>query len=169
MTAIAYSKPEDPIEFTKELLHHLKAARDSNSPVLICFTEANIKSMFTVLDPFEKGLIVRAQLEGALANFGVDPILLGQIIGDENRNFNVDNFSKMIIDGLRQTLFPQEISHSHSVPFGALQRRSPHISLVVTLTRPRLIQSSLFCSQSSGMSSIGTFTCSFISFAFIPH
>jgi hypothetical protein len=106
-TAVAYFKPEDPVEFMKQLLHDLKAARDSNGPVLICFTEANIKSMFTVLDPFGKGQISRAQMEGALANFGVDPILFGQIIGDANGPFGIDDFTKLILDGLRQTLFPQ--------------------------------------------------------------
>jgi hypothetical protein len=74
--------------------------------VLICFTEANIKSMFTVLDPFDKGQISRAQMEGALANFGVDPILFGHILGDIKGPFGIDDFTKMILDGLRQTLFP---------------------------------------------------------------
>jgi hypothetical protein len=106
-TVIAYSRPEDPVEFMKALLHDLKTARDSNGPVLICFTEANIKSMFTVLDPFDKGVILRAQLEGALTNFGVGPILFRQIIGDANGSFGIGDFSKMIIEGLRQTLFPQ--------------------------------------------------------------
>jgi hypothetical protein len=106
-TAIAYSKPDNVVEFMKNLLTDLKSARDSNRPILICFTEANIKAMFSVLDPFDKGVVSRAQMEGALQNFGVDPELFETVIGNQNGPFAIDAFTQLIHDGLKQTLFPQ--------------------------------------------------------------
>lgn len=103
-TAIAYSKPEDPIPFIKQLLIDLKNARDSNGPLFVCFTPENVKSMWSVLDPFEKGTITRAQLEGAMLNFGTDRDLVAPIIGDNNGPFKFEEFSDMIQQGIRQTL-----------------------------------------------------------------
>ena len=105
-TAVAYSRPEDPVEFMKQILVDLKAARDSNSPVLICFTEDNIKSMFSVMDPFGKGTISRQQMEGALINFGTDQQLIGDILGDDQGPFDMEKFGRTIKTGVRQTLFP---------------------------------------------------------------
>jgi hypothetical protein len=105
-SAIAYTKPDDPVEFMKKLLQDLKSARDENKPILICFTEDNIKAMFTVLDPFGKGTVTRAQMEGALTNFGTDTVLFSTILGESNGPFGIDEFSKLIHEGIRQTLFP---------------------------------------------------------------
>ena len=105
-TAIAYSRPEEPVEFMKKLLVDLKAARDSDAPIFVCFTEENVKAMFSVLDPFNKGTITRAQMEGALNNFGTDPNLIGTIMGEAPGPFGFEEFSKMIQDGIKQTLFP---------------------------------------------------------------
>jgi hypothetical protein len=61
----------------KQLLRDLK----------IRFTEANITSMFAVLDPFNKGQISLIQMEAALANFGVDSFLFERILGEVNGPF----------------------------------------------------------------------------------
>ncbi|OHT11279.1 hypothetical protein TRFO_19386 [Tritrichomonas foetus] len=103
-TAIAYSKPEEPVPFIKQLLTDLKAARDSNGPVFVCFTQDNVKAMWTVLDPFEKGTITRPQLEGAMVNFGTDQELIPSIVGENNGPFQFDDFSNMIQQGIKQTL-----------------------------------------------------------------
>jgi hypothetical protein len=105
-TAVAYSKPDVPIPFIKPLLIDLKAARDEQKPILICFTEDNIKAMFTVLDPFNKGSVTRPQMEGALTNFGVDPLLFSSILGEGNGPYRLEEFSKLIQEGIKQTLFP---------------------------------------------------------------
>jgi hypothetical protein len=105
-TAVAYNKPEDPVPFIKQLLIDLKAARDSNKPVLVCFTEDNIKAMFTVLDPFNKGTVTRAQMEGALTNFGTDPVLFSSILGESPGPFKLEEFTNLINEGVRQSLFP---------------------------------------------------------------
>ena len=107
-TAIAYSQPEDPVSFLEQLLSDIKKARDSNEAIFICFSPENVKTMFTVLDPFNKGTITRAQFEGALRNFGVDLDLIPNIIGDGNGPYKIEEFSKAIQDGIRQTLFPQK-------------------------------------------------------------
>lgn len=103
-TAVAYSKPEDPVSFIKQVLIDLKTARDSNGPVFVCFTPENVKAMWTVLDPFEKGTITRLQLEGAMLDFGTDRDLVATIIGDNNGPFKFDDFSNLIQQGIRQTL-----------------------------------------------------------------
>jgi hypothetical protein len=104
--AIAYSKPDDPIPFIKQLLLDLKAARDENKPLLVCFTEDNIKAMFTILDPFNKGTVTRPQMEGALSNFGTDPVLFSSILGEAAGPFKLEEFSNLIHEGIKQTLFP---------------------------------------------------------------
>jgi hypothetical protein len=106
-TAIAYSKPDDVVEFIKNILKDLKTARDANRPILVCFTDANIRAMFSVLDPFDQGTVSRAQMEGALQNFGVDPVLFDQVVGEQTGPFSIDAFMQLVQDGLRQTLFPQ--------------------------------------------------------------
>ncbi|KAK8841152.1 EF-hand calcium-binding domain-containing protein 10 [Tritrichomonas musculus] len=103
-TAIAYSKPEDPVSFITQVLTDLKEARDNNGPIFVCFTPENVKAMWSVLDPFEKGSITRPQLEGAMLNFGTDNELIPTIIGENNGPFNFDDFSNMIQQGIRQTL-----------------------------------------------------------------
>jgi hypothetical protein len=105
-TAVAYSKPDDPIPFIKQILLDLKAARDENKPIFVCFTEDNIKAMFTVLDPFNRGSVTRAQMEGALANFGTDPVLFSLILGESPGPFKLEEFSNLIHEGVKQTLFP---------------------------------------------------------------
>jgi hypothetical protein len=106
-TAIAYSKPDNVVEFMKQILTDIKAARDADRPILVCFTEANIKAMFSVLDPFDKGVVSRSQMEGALQNFGVDPELFETVIGNQNGPFAIDVFTQLVRDGLKQTLFSQ--------------------------------------------------------------
>ena len=107
-TAVSYSRPDDPVEFMKQILTDLKKARDENAPILICFTEENIKSMFSVLDPFGKGTITRPQMEGALTNFGTEHDVIGEVLGDDQGPFDVDKFAKLIHAGVRQTLFPSK-------------------------------------------------------------
>jgi hypothetical protein len=104
-TAIAYSKPDNVMEFIRNLLTDLKAASVADRPILICFTEANIKALFSVIDPFDKGVVSRAQMEGALQSFGVDPELFDIVIGNQNGPFGIDAFTQLIQDGLKQTLF----------------------------------------------------------------
>lgn len=106
-SAVAYSRPEDPVAFMKQILVDLKNARDSNSSALICFNEENVKSMFSVLDPFGKGSITRPQMEGALINFGTDRELIGEVLGDDQGPFDMDKFARLIQAGVRQTLFPK--------------------------------------------------------------
>ena len=106
-TAVAYSKPEDPVAFLLNTVKQLKEARDNNGSVLICFTEADIKAMFTRLDPFNKGKITREQLEGSLLNFGTSKDLIEKVIGDEKGPFDETQFAKYINDGVKMTLFPQ--------------------------------------------------------------
>jgi hypothetical protein len=105
-TAISYSKPDDPIQFIKQLLIDLKTARDEKKPILICFTEDNIKAMFTIMDPFNQGTVTRPQMEGALTNFGTDPVLFSSILGESAGPFRSEEFSNLIHEGVRQTLFP---------------------------------------------------------------
>ena len=105
-TAVAYSKPDDPVPFLLKTVQQLKEARDSGSSVLVCFTEDDIKAMFTRLDPFNKGKITREQLEGSLLNFGTSPEIIGKVIGEERGPFDLDSTIKYINEGVKQTLFP---------------------------------------------------------------
>ena len=105
-TSVAYARPDDPVAHMKQILIDLKAARDSSGPVLVCFTEENIKAMFTVLDPFEKGKITRAQMEGALRNFGTEPELIEELLAGQEGPFGFDEFSRLIQEGVRKTILP---------------------------------------------------------------
>ena len=106
-TAVAYSKPDDPVPFLLKTVQQLKEARDNGSSVLVCFTEDDIRAMFTRIDPFNKGKISRDQLAGGLVNFGTSPDLVDQVIGDEQGPFDLDQFIKYINEGVKLTLFPQ--------------------------------------------------------------
>ena len=105
--AIAYSKPEDPIAFLIEILTNLKKNHDNGSSVLVCFNNDDIKAMFTVLDPFNKGKISKEQLEGGMRNFGTNPKLIPQIIGENNGPYDLDDLTKYINEGFRLTLFSE--------------------------------------------------------------
>ena len=105
-TAIAYSKPDDPVPFLLKTVQQLKEARDNGSSVLVCFTEDDIKALFTRLDPFNKGKISREQLEGGLLNFGTTKDLIPKVIGDEQGPFDLEQTIKYINEGVKQTLFP---------------------------------------------------------------
>lgn len=106
-TALAYSKPEDPVKFLKSVISDLKTARDGNGNVLVCFTPENIKAMFTVLDPFNKGTVTRDQMYGAMINFGTDPEVANKIIGDSQAMYKIEEFSENILKGVQETLFPK--------------------------------------------------------------
>ena len=106
-TSLAYSKPEDPISFLKKVISDLKTARDGNGSVLVCFTPENIKAMFTVLDPFNKGTVTKEQLYGALLNFGSDPEVADTVIGEGKPTYDIDEFSELIIQAVQETLFPK--------------------------------------------------------------
>ena len=103
-TAIAYSRPDDPVSFIKQLLTDLKNARDNNEALFVCFTQENIRAMWTMLDPFDKGSVTRPQLEGAMINFGTSQELIPTILGENNGPFNFDDFSNFIQQGIKQTL-----------------------------------------------------------------
>lgn len=101
-TAITYSKPENPVEFLIERLTELQKGN-----ILVCFTDNDIKAMFTVLDPFNKGTVTRAQLEGSMKNFGADEAVIPDILGDNSGPFGPEDFGKYINEGIRRTLFGQ--------------------------------------------------------------
>lgn len=105
-TAVAHEQPADPAAFLLQILKDVKAARDSNGPLYICFNEDDVKAMFTVLDPFEKGTVTREQMQGTLHNFGTDHDLVDIALGDAEGPFSYDDFSKMIQRGIKMTLFP---------------------------------------------------------------
>lgn len=105
-TAIAHEKPDNPVDFLLKVVTDLKQARDSNGSVLVCFEQKDIKAMFSVMDPFNKGKVSREQLEGALKNFGTEPDLIPQVLGSDQGPFGIEDFEKYINQGVRQTLFP---------------------------------------------------------------
>lgn len=107
-TAVAYARPDDPVEFMRKVLTDLKEARDGNAAITVCFTEANMKSMFAVLDPFDKGSITRAQMEGSLDNFGAGQDAICDVLGDAEGPFEFAEFAELIQKGVKATLFPPE-------------------------------------------------------------
>jgi len=106
-TSIAFSKPEDPVQFLIKLLSDLKATRESGGSPLVCFTNDDIKAMFVVYDPFNKGKVTKEQVEGALVNFGVDSEIIPQVLGENPNQFDIEEFSKVINEGVRLTLFSE--------------------------------------------------------------
>lgn len=105
-TAVAHAKPDDPVEFLIKVIKQLKEARNNGGDVLVCFTNDDIRAMFTKLDPFNKGKVTLEQMQGALANFGTSRDVIPKVIGEEQGPFDLEQFTKIINEGVKQTLFP---------------------------------------------------------------
>ena len=73
---------------------------------MVCFTDADIHAMFTVLDPFNKKTVTRAQMEGAMLNFGVDEDVIESLLGEENGPYEEGRFTELIKSGYRATILP---------------------------------------------------------------
>ncbi|CAH1782522.1 unnamed protein product [Owenia fusiformis] len=69
---LIYSRPENPKEFTIDLLEKLKKSRMTHLDFPSIFDESNVRSVFGMLDPTGRGYITLSQYKEALTTLGVE-------------------------------------------------------------------------------------------------
>ncbi|XP_075994163.1 EF-hand calcium-binding domain-containing protein 10 [Genypterus blacodes] len=66
-----YHRPENPKEFLIEQLEKLKVSKQSGAQGPSLFTESNLDTIFSILDPADQKYITFAQYKHALSTLGI--------------------------------------------------------------------------------------------------
>ncbi|XP_013415242.1 EF-hand calcium-binding domain-containing protein 10 [Lingula anatina] len=96
---LIYNKPEDPKKFLIDQLEKLKNARTTKLDFPCLFDESNIRSIFGMLDPTERGYITLQQYKEALMTLGVTDLDQHPAGGELDR-INLDTFTREAKRGL---------------------------------------------------------------------
>jgi len=91
-TALVYEKPEDPKAFLVSELKRLQAEKVSKLSKISLLTEADLETMFQMLDPIKTGTLSSQQVKKAMTELGMKP---GNAINDDEEYYNIAKFKQV--------------------------------------------------------------------------
>ncbi|KAK6175319.1 hypothetical protein SNE40_013807 [Patella caerulea] len=98
---LIYHRPDDPKQFMIEILEKLQKSKNSKGNCPSLFDDSNIRSVFGILDPTNKGFITLQQYKEAMTTLGVKNYPSSPEL-QENELINMDTFYKDAKKGLEE-------------------------------------------------------------------
>ncbi|XP_065668608.1 EF-hand calcium-binding domain-containing protein 10 isoform X2 [Hydra vulgaris] len=89
--ALVYHHPDDPKKFMIDYFEKMKSARSSKVNYPCLFDESNLRSLFRIMDPAEKGYISYMQYKSGMDNLGVTNYNHNPV-GSETGRIGIDVF-----------------------------------------------------------------------------
>lgn len=71
---VFFFKPEDPVEFMKDVILDMKRASDNGYPLPSLYTEDSLRAYFRLLDPAGAGMITWKQMKSAFDVLGLKDV-----------------------------------------------------------------------------------------------